>query len=97
MILLRGLLSLLVVGVISAEKLRFDHHKVYKVDVKNEEQMAVLRELEETPNGDFKFWNTPQLGHSVDVVVPPQKMYEFHDIMKSFNIIHELKIDNLQT
>lgn len=95
--LLSGLSLLLVVGVISGEKLRFDHHKVYKLDVKNEEQMNVLRQLEETPNGEYTFYDSPRVGHFVDVVVPPQKLYEFGGIMKNFDIVHELKIENLQT
>lgn len=95
--LLSGFTLLVVVVVISAEKLRFDHHKVYKLEVKNEEQLKVLRELEETPNGDYKFWDSPRVGHFVDVVVPPQKLYEFGGVMRNFNIIHELKIENLQT
>lgn len=95
--LLSGVALLLVVNLISAEKIRFDHHKVYKLEVKNDEQMHVLRQLEETPNGDYKFWDSPKVGHYVDVVVPPQKLYEFSGIIRNFNIIHELKILNLQT
>lgn len=91
-----GIVLLLVVGVISAEKMRFDNHKVYKLDVVKEEQLDVLRQLEETPDGDYKFWDSPRLGRSVEVVVPPQKLYEFKGIMRNFNIIHELKIDNFQ-
>ncbi|KAJ6625702.1 Zinc carboxypeptidase A 1 [Pseudolycoriella hygida] len=95
--LLSALTLLLVVGVISAEKMRFDHHKVYKIDVRSEEQMEALRELEETPNGEYYFWDSPRVGRSVDVVVPPQKLYEFGGIMKHFSMDHELKIENFQT
>lgn len=95
--LLSGLALLLVIGVISAERMRFDHHKVYKLEVKNEEQMDVLRQLEETPNVEYTFWDSPRVGHFVEVVVPPQKLYEFKGVMRNFNIIHELKIENLQT
>ncbi|KAG4079633.1 hypothetical protein HA402_010413 [Bradysia odoriphaga] len=95
--LLSGLVLLLVAVTISAEKMRFDHHKVYRLNVQNKDQMNVLRQLEETPNGDYKFWNSPTAGRSVEVVVPPQKLYEFHGIMNSFNINHELQIDDLQT
>lgn len=94
--LLSGLALALVVAVISAEKMRFDHHRVYKVNVENEEQMNVLRQLEETPNGEYSFWDSPRAGHFVDVVVPPDKLYEFGGIMNNFNIVNELKIENLQ-
>lgn len=95
--LLSGLALLLVVGVISGEKLRFDYHQVYKLDVKNEEQMNVLRQLEETPNGEYTFYDSPRVGQFVEVVVPPQKLYDFGGIMKNFDIAHELQIENLQT
>lgn len=94
--LLSGLVLCAVAVVINAGKLRFDHHKVYKLNVQNEDQMNVLRQLEETPNGDYKFWNSPRAGQFVEVVVPPQKLYEFHGIMNNFNINNEIQIDDLQ-
>lgn len=94
--LLSGLSIALVVAVISAEKMRFDHHKVYKLNVENDEQLNVLRQLEETPNGEYTFWDSPRVGHFVDVVVPPHKLYEFGGILNNFNILHDIKIENLQ-
>lgn len=94
--LLSGLTLAFVVAVISAEKMRFDNHKVFKLNIDNEEQMNVFRQLEETPSGDYSFLDSPRVGHFVDVVVPPQKLYEFEGIMNNFNVIHELKIENLQ-
>lgn len=87
---------LFAVAVVSSERMRFDHHKVYKLDVRNDEQMDVLRQLEETFNGEYTFFDSARVGQSVDVVVPPQKLYEFGGILKSFNIDHELKTENLQ-
>ncbi len=96
--LLVGIFAIIFVArMVTAEKMRFDHHKVYKLEVKNDEQMNVLRELEETPNGEFTFFDSPRVGHFVEVVVPPQKLYEFKSIMVNSNIIHELKFENLQT
>lgn len=95
--LLSGLVLVLGMAVISAEKMRFDHHKVYKLNVENEEQISVLRQLEETPNSGYVFWDSPRIGYFVDVVVPPHKLYEFGGIMNNLNIVHELKVENLQT
>lgn len=95
--LLCGVVLAFVVASILAEKMRFDHHKVYNLKVENDEQSNVLRQIEETPDGEYVFWDSPAVGRDVDVVVPPQKLYEFEGIMNNFNIFHELKIENVQT
>ncbi len=94
---LSGIILALAVVVISAEKMRFDHHKVFSLKVANKEQMKVLRQLEETPEGEYVFGDSPVVGRNVEVVVPPHKLYAFGGIMKKFNIHHELKVENLQT
>lgn len=95
--LLSSILLVLVVVVISAEKIRFDYHKIFSLKVENVEQMKVLKQLEETPEGEYVFGDSPVIGRNVEVVVPPHKLYEFGGIMNNFNIIHDLKVDNLQT
>lgn len=94
--LLSGLVLALIVAVISAEKMRFDNHKIFNINVKNVEQMNVLKQLEETPEGNYVFGESPVVGRQVPVVVPPHKLYEFVGIMNNLNIEHELKVENLQ-
>ncbi|XP_037038852.1 zinc carboxypeptidase-like [Bradysia coprophila] len=92
------LLALAAVAAVSADKMRFDHHKVFNLKVASEEQMQILRQLEESAaEGEYVFGDSPVVGRDVDVVVPPHKLYEFNGIMKKFNIIHELEVENLQT
>lgn len=93
-----GILLASAVAAVSAEKMRFDHHKVFNLKVDSEEQMTILRQLEETAaEGEYVFGDSPVVGRDVDVVVPPHRLYEFNGIMKKFNIIHELEVENLQT
>lgn len=82
---------------ISAEKMRFDHYKIFSLKVENKEQMKVLKQLEQTAEGEYVFGDSPVVGRNCDVVVSPNKLYEFGGILNNFNIIHELKVENLQT
>lgn len=96
--LFAGIVLALAVAAVSAEKMRFDHHKVFSLKVESKEQMKILRILEETAmEGGYVFDDSPVIGRNVDVVVPPHKLYEFGGIMNKFNIIHDLKVENLQT
>lgn len=84
-------------ALVSAEKMRFDNHKVFNLNVENLEQMNFLRKLEETsPEGSYVFGDSPVVGRSVEIVVPPQKLYEFNDFTNHLSIDHELKVENLQ-
>lgn len=87
----------LVVASISAEKMRFDHHKLYNINVGNEQQSNVLRQLEETPDSVYSFFDSPRVGRDVNVLVPPHKLYEFQGILNNFNITNEIKLENFQT
>lgn len=81
----------------NAEKARFDNYKVFSVEVSNEEQLKVLREMEEAPFSSYDFWKAPgKVGHSVDVMVPPHKSSEFEELMSSLKFETKLKISNVQ-
>lgn len=95
--LIIGIILVLAVTTISGEKMRFDHHKIFSLKVENKEQMKVLKQLEGTAEGEYVFGDSPVVGRNVDVVVPPHKLYEFGGIMTNFNIMNELKVENLQT
>uniref|UniRef100_A0A1B0GQ25 Zinc carboxypeptidase A 1 n=1 Tax=Phlebotomus papatasi TaxID=29031 RepID=A0A1B0GQ25_PHLPP len=97
---MRNLLVLSVVIFLAfsnGEKARFDNYKVFSVEVKNEEQLKVLREMEEAPFSSYDFWKAPgKVGHPVDVMVPPHKSSEFEEIMSSLKFETKLKISNVQ-
>lgn len=96
--LLNGIVLALVVVAISAEKMRFDHHRIFSLKVESKEQMKILKQLEEnSAEGEYVFGDSPVVGRSVEVVVPPHRLYEFDGLMNDFNIVHELKVANLQT
>ncbi|XP_062551929.1 zinc carboxypeptidase-like [Armigeres subalbatus] len=78
-------------------KLRFDHHRVYSVTVKTEEQLRILQDLETIPN-EFTFIDVPlALNSSVHMVVPPEKQADFDFLLDDLKLNSELISTNLQS
>lgn len=90
-----GLLLLAV--VVTTEKTRFDDHVVYSLDVKTNDQLEALRNIENSPPAGFTFWNTVALNRQVDLMIAPEKHSEFLQIVDELNLTHVLKIENVQT
>jgi carboxypeptidase A len=88
---------LTLLGVALAGKARFDNYRVYRITIENEEQLKLLREMEDTNSG-YMFWETPTMvGGRADVVVPPHKFDDFENIVEKFNLKTLKTTDNLQT
>lgn len=78
------------------EKVRFDNYRVYSVNIENEEQLKVLRELEAYPDGSI-FLDYPTIvGQTVDIIVPPHKFADIGEIFETFNFKNHIKTHNLQ-
>lgn len=41
----------LLCGAVLAEKARFDNYRVYKVHIRTEEQLELMKQIEANPNG----------------------------------------------
>ncbi|XP_059616969.1 zinc carboxypeptidase-like [Phlebotomus argentipes] len=79
------------------EKARFDHYKVITVAIENEEQLQVMRDLENTSSSSYDFWIGPtKIGRPVDIMVPPHKVSEFEEIMSTYHFKTNLKVANVQ-
>lgn len=88
---------LLLAALVTAEKIRFDNHEVYSLGVKTIEQLEALRNIENSPNDGYTFWNTLGLNRTLDLMVSPEKRSEFLKIVEELNLSHDLKIENVQT
>lgn len=47
-------------SVVAVEKLRFDNHRVYNIDIQNAEQLKTLQQLELNSDGvsnEIEMWN----------------------------------------
>ncbi|KXJ71765.1 hypothetical protein RP20_CCG019741 [Aedes albopictus] len=93
---------LLVVIIIGAayslpDKLRFDNHRVYSVNVDNKLQLYALQDLEATPN-EFTFLDVPSVTNSnVQIVVSPAKQRKFDLLCAELKLDPILVSSNLQS
>lgn len=85
-----------IVATTIGEKARFDNYRVYSIEVENDDQLQVLKELENQQNG-LLFLMPPTINQTfVELVVPPHKFAEFFELCEKFHMQNNLKIDNLQ-
>lgn len=76
--------------------LRFDNFQVYRVIPKTIEQIAILKELEDNPQG-YMFWSDVRhLGQPVHIMVPPHLKYNFEDFLKLRKLDGHVWIENVQ-
>ncbi|XP_055598523.1 zinc carboxypeptidase-like [Uranotaenia lowii] len=83
--------------VISGEKARFDNYRVYRIHIENQQQLAVLKAIEQL-GGGYSFWSDPvKVDSDVDLVVPPHKFGEFSEIVENHGLRASLSVSNLQS
>lgn len=80
-----------------AETVRFDEHRVYSINAKNNEQLNILREIENSATDGYLFWNSISAGHQIDLMVEPHKLQDFIDVMNGGQFSYQLRIENVQT
>lgn len=78
----------------ASEKIRYDNHKVYSIVAHSDEQLQALRSLE--TDSEYQFWNTVGFKEPIDIVVPPQKLNEFNEIISALSLDSKVKVENLQ-
>jgi len=94
---MRLIVFLAIIGVALAAKARFDNYQIHRLSVETEEQLKMLRQLEESNSG-YMFWETPSnVNHQADIVVPPHKFDEFETLMNKFSIKSIKVTNNLQS
>lgn len=81
--------------VVWSKQLKFHDFKVFSVKVETEEQLQVLRNLENEDDG-YSYWKDPILGRHADLLVPPNKLNDFNSLVNALNLNTTLKISNIQ-
>ncbi|XP_055600315.1 zinc carboxypeptidase-like [Uranotaenia lowii] len=83
-------------SIVAAEPLRFDKHRVYTVNIDNENQLQALQLLEQFPQ-EYNFWEPPvQTGMKVDIMISPKKVRVFEELASRLDMAIALKIENVQ-
>lgn len=85
-----------VLALNAENKIKFDSHRVYSLQIKNVEQLTTLRHIEGHPVDGYHFWNSVVPGKNVDLMVAPHKFQDFQDLVESLAIEYELKVENVQ-
>lgn len=91
--------SVAVTATLEEQPSRFDNYKVYRLNVETEQQLNLLREIDnsETATG-YEFWQRPNyLGRTADIMVAPHQMGEFVKIMNDAGIEATELVSNVQT
>ncbi|EDW75612.1 uncharacterized protein Dwil_GK23955 [Drosophila willistoni] len=97
------LLPLVLLALVSAgtvkdtPKKRFDNYKVYQLIIKNKIQLAAINKLSELSE-KFNIWKEyDERTKQIDIMVQPEELSHFHEILKLNNIHSELVVPNVQT
>ncbi|XP_015174730.1 PREDICTED: zinc carboxypeptidase-like [Polistes dominula] len=89
------LLVLALVTWVSAQKASFNNYKVFGVLPRTESQLQVLRQIDH--HNGFSLWNDPSMVNAtIDVMVSPDKLIEFYELMDSLGTPFAKFIDDVQ-
>ena len=76
-------------------KLRYDNYQVYRVIPENVEQLKFLNHLQADPG--LRFWReVTTVNRHVDIMVPPDRVNEFLQLIRSKQMKPKLFISNVQ-
>lgn len=90
------LLVVLFAAAVFGERIRYDNYKLVQVQVETEEQLSVLKMLEDT-NQELNFWIFPSMvGQKVDIMVSPVVEIDFEQTLEKYNFKSHVMIPNIQ-
>uniref|UniRef100_A0A2A4JQ49 Zinc carboxypeptidase A 1 n=1 Tax=Heliothis virescens TaxID=7102 RepID=A0A2A4JQ49_HELVI len=79
-----------------SDKIRYDNYTLYRVFPKNENQVKLLRDLQDS-DPRFDFWSEPSaLVNNVDILSSPELKSEFETLLKADNVEFVISNPNIQ-
>lgn len=78
----------------TAQIKRYIDYKVFTIKIKTEAQLQRLKDLE--ADGGYNFWKNPSSISNADVMVPPDRITEYNNLISELQLDHKLKINNVQ-
>ncbi|XP_034666269.1 zinc carboxypeptidase A 1 [Drosophila subobscura] len=94
--LLFGLLAVVALAGVSAERARYDNYRLYKVNAENADQLAVLKQLESSSDSILFLDGVHIVGADVKMVVAPHKVPDLLEILGKAEIKYLLQSSDLQ-
>ncbi|XP_054743317.1 zinc carboxypeptidase A 1-like [Anastrepha obliqua] len=89
--------ALCLTALSSGERVRYDNYRVYKLNASNNEELALLKRMEDTSDSLLFLDGIHRVNRAVKVVVAPHKLHDFLLILDTNKIEYELVEQNLQT
>lgn len=90
---------LLILAIFSGgfcDKARFDNYRVYSIKIETEQQLNLLQEFEIQQN-EFTFIEAPiAIDTNAEIIVPPHKFADISDILQSYGLKADIRVNNLQ-
>lgn len=79
-----------------AETTRYDDYHIYSVNIENDQQLNVLRELQDQPDG-VKFQTPPNsIGQIVHLIAPLHKIADLLELFEANKFKKQIRTNNLQ-
>nr|XP_023013133.1 zinc carboxypeptidase A 1-like [Leptinotarsa decemlineata] len=92
-----GLLICVSSSSTSAGKVRYDNYTLYRLTPKNEREVNLLKNIEESNPSGYDFWTSARsVGTPVDILIPPQSGNALRTISSMFGMHTEVLIENIQ-
>ncbi|KAH8412130.1 hypothetical protein KR009_000022 [Drosophila setifemur] len=95
--LLATLVALSSAGILKdAPKERYDNFRVYKLTIKNKIQLAAIEKISELTK-KYNIWKEyDERSQQMDIMVNPEELKHFQELLNLNNITSELMIENVQ-
>lgn len=92
------LAALVLCRVDADERARFDNYRVYSLSVENEEQLNILRKIDNSQNNrGYEFWRGPtSVGRNADIMVAPHQFGDFSALISEFKFESTVITTNVQ-
>ncbi|XP_019530940.2 zinc carboxypeptidase [Aedes albopictus] len=84
------------VAVDPSNKARYDHFRIYRVLLENEEQVQLMQQLENRSDSYTFMGHARHTNQNLTIMVAPQKIAEMTDLMERFKIGGSVLLYNIQ-
>lgn len=72
-------------------------YRVFEVKARNRDAFDAIVKIFNEQSDEYDFWTEPRRRYEpVDIMVPPELIAEFMNLLKDFNIDYRVKIDDVQ-
>ncbi|KAG5315264.1 CBPA1 carboxypeptidase, partial [Pseudoatta argentina] len=85
----------MIMGLVTAEQITFDDYKVIKINVTTNRQVELLNQIAKDPD-HFSIWKEPSVNKQAELMVAPQKLSEFYELMAQIQAPYKVSIENVQ-